>query len=178
MQARTFFSGVILVVLVAACGGGSPTQAPAGATTNPDGGGGTPTNGPEATQSGDGGGGGAGDTSHGKAHVDVTGPDVSASKDLGFLALTSHFGGTDATILYFTNGDEIVLTMTWTSGSAAVTYVSPDLSTTGIDCATSNVNIGGSSASGSFDCTSSFMILKSGASVEGGTLKGTFEARG
>jgi hypothetical protein len=181
---RSVLAVALAGVFVAACGGSAATQAPAGATTNPaDGGPGAtenPAGGGAATENPGGGGGNpAGWDQYGKAHVEVTGPDVSVSKDLGFLPIASHFGGTDQTILYFTiEGTESVLTLTWSSGTAAASYVSPDVSTTGTECTTSNVNLGGSSASGSFDCTSAIMVLKSGATVEGGKLKGTFDAHG
>jgi len=35
---------------------------------------------------------------------------------------------------------------------------------------------GTTSASGSFDCTAAFVIMASGATVQGGSIKGSFDA--
>ena len=170
-----------LSLALAACGGGGPTQAPAGATTDPGGGGGTATDvpqatdGPVATQSG-----GGGSTANGQAHFEITGSETK-SGDLGFLPIASNFGGMDQTILNFVGSDPSVtetLTVTVTGGAVAVIYSSMDITVTGAECTTTNLNVGAATASGAFECPQTFTVLISGASVEGIALEGTFEARG
>jgi hypothetical protein len=160
---------IAVAILLAACGSGAGP-----------GSGSTP--GTQATQGGGGetpgtGGGGGIDTANGKAHVDFTGPNPKTD-DLGFVPLASHFGGTDETILTFSNpGSSSALSVTWTAGQVAASYTSLDLTVTGTDC-TGSSNVQGSSASGSFDCTTVIVILKSGATSQEGELKGTFDAHG
>jgi hypothetical protein len=180
MHHRVLIPLATLAFVVAACGGGSgPTQAagtPAGG-----GGGGTPTDaaaptaGPAATQSG----GDGSNFANGKAHFEISGTQTK-SGDLGFLPVASHFGGTTQTILNFVTSDPSVtetLTVTLTEGAVAIIYSSMDITVTGVECATSNLNVAATTASGSFDCSKTYAVLISGASVEGVVLNGTFEAR-
>jgi hypothetical protein len=168
---------LLVSAAIAACSGGPvATQGPA-ATTPGGGGGSTPA--PQATQPGGGGGGGGPDFANGKGHFEVSGP-ATKSGDLGFLPIASHFGGMDQTILNFTAGDTDkteTLTITVASGGQLTAiYASLDLTVTGIECTASNLNIGATSASGSFDCSKTMAVMSSG-SVEGAVLKGNFEAR-
>ena len=177
---RSIFALAIVAALLSACSGGAgPTQQPAAATQTP-GGGGTETQVPGATDGGGGGGGGGGqlDTSHGKAHVDISGS-VTKNLDLGFQPILSHFGGTDATVLYFVPADaQGALAVTLTSGQLNAVYTSTDASVTGIECTATNLKADATSASGSFECTKNAVILASGASSQDAGFKGTFEARG
>ena len=167
----------IVAALLSACSGrAAPTQQPATATQSP-GGGGTETQVPGATDGG-GGGGGQFDTSHGKAHVDISGS-VTKNLDLGFQPILSHFGGTDQTVLYFIPADaQGALAVTLTSGQLNAVYTSTDASVTGIECTATNLKADATSASGSFECTKNAVILASGASSQDAGFKGTFEARG
>jgi hypothetical protein len=181
---RPVIPTLLLASALAACGGTSPTQAPA-ATSGGGGGGGTATNQPQATQtvtqtetSSGGGGGGSLDTSHGKAHIDLTGV-VTKSIDLGFQPILSHFGGMDQTVLYFVPaGADGALALTQTGGQFVAVYTSTQVTVSGIECTASNLKIEATSASGSFECAKNTVILASGASAENAGFKGTFEAHG
>jgi len=167
----------IVAALLSACSGGAgPTQQPAAATQT-SGGGGTETDVPGATDGG-GGGGGQLDTSHGKAHVDISGS-VTKNLDLGFQPILSHFGGMDGTVLYFIPADaQGALAVTLSSGQLNAVFTSTSASVTGIECTATNLKADATSASGSFECTKNAVILASGASSENAGFKGTFEARG
>ena len=176
---------VLLIALsgvVAACGGSTPTQAPGGQATQP-GNGGTATDEPQATDQPDatqGGGDGtkpAGWDRYGKVHVEVSGP-VNKSGDYGFVPAGSLFGGPQGSSLNFTieGSNEIVSILASTDGKVIVSYGGGDFSMPAAECTTSNWNLGTTSASGSFDCTAAFVIMASGATVQGGTIKGTFDA--
>jgi hypothetical protein len=180
-----------LSLALAACGGGPATQVPAGGqTANPGVGGGTPTDAPEATDepvatqsSGGGGGGGdggpkpAGWDQYGKVHIELSGP-VTHAGDYGFIPAGSYFGGAQGSTLNFTidGSNEIVAILASADGTVIVSYGSVDMSVPASECTTSNWNIGATSASGSFDCKASLIILSSGATLSNGTLKGTFDA--
>ena len=184
-------AALVLGIAVAACGGNAATQGPAatqaaGATQagggGGGGGGGGATQAPAATDAGTGGNGGTGggiDTSHGQAHVDITGP-ATKSIDEGFSPILSHFGGTDDTILYFVRTDSVegALAVTWSSGTFVAVFTSADLQVSGIECTATNVKIDATSASGSFDCPQNIVVLASGASSQNASFKGTFEAHG
>jgi hypothetical protein len=174
---RSICALTIVAALLSACSGGAgPTQQPAAATQTP-GGAGTETQVPGATDGG-GGGGGQLDTSHGKAHVDISGS-VTKSLDLGFQPILSHFGGTDATVIYFVPADaQGALAVTLTSGQLNAVFTSTDASVTGIECTATNLKADATSASGSFDCPKNVVVLASGASSQNAGFKGTFEARG
>ena len=181
---RPVMSILLLAMALAACGGsGAATQGP-GATSG-GGGGGTATDQPQGTEtvtetetSSSGGGGGSLDTSHGKAHIDLTGV-VTKSIDLGFTPMLSRFGGMDGTVLYFIPASqEGALAITEAGGQFVAVYTSADVTVSGIECTTSNLKIEATSASGSFDCAKNTVILASGASAENAGFKGTFEAHG
>ena len=185
MQVSKSVLAVALVgVLVGACGGSSPTQAPGAATQNPDGGGGggATTNpgggGPTTDPGGGGGGGGTGDTSHGKVHIEISGP-VTKTADYGFIPAGSLFGGAQGSSFSFTNGDanEVVSMVISADGAVIVSWGTAEFSAPASECTTSNWNIGGTSASGSFDCTATLVILASGSMLQNGKVKGSFEAR-
>lgn len=180
---RWLIPSAALSIALAACGGGTPTQAPGGATTNP--GGGTPTNVPQgtdtpvATQSGGGGGDKpAGWDQYGKVHIELTGP-VEKSGDYGFVPAGSFFGGAQGSSLNFTNdaSSEIVSILVGADGKVIVSYGSEEMSAPAAECTTSNWNIGATSGSGSFDCTAGMIILSTGATLTNGHLTGTFDAR-
>jgi hypothetical protein len=180
---RSILAVAFTSVLVAACGGSSPTQAPGAATQNP-GGGGTATTQPggggggaTTDPGGGGGGGGTGDTSHGKVHVEISGP-VTKTADYGFVPAGSVFGGDQGASLNFTNGaDAIVSIAIDPEGAVVVSWGTAEFSAPGAACTTSNWNVGATSGSGSFDCKATFVILASGSTVQNASIKGTFEAR-
>lgn len=183
---RALIPILVISAVLAACGGNTPaTQGPGGQPTQ-GGGGGTPTDLPEATdepaatQSGGAGGSGnkpAGWDQYGKVHVEISGP-VSKTADYGFIPAGSIFGGAQGSSLNFTieDSNEIVSILTDASGKVIVSYGGTDFSMPAAECTTSNWNIGQTSASGSFECTAAFVIMASGATVQGGTIKGSFDA--
>jgi hypothetical protein len=180
---RLFIATVLIGVVAAACGGGSPTAAPGGATQNPaattdGGGGGGPTDAPEATQSG-GGGGGNVDTTYGRMHIEISGP-VTKSADYGFLPAGSIFGGAQGSALNFSTGvegtSEIASILIGADGKVVVSWITTDFQAPAAECTTSNWNVGGTSGSGSFDCTAALVIMGSGAMVQDAKVKGNFEA--
>ncbi|MBI2781415.1 MAG: hypothetical protein HYX55_06440 [Chloroflexi bacterium] len=192
MPVRKLVGGVLLLAFVSACGGSSPTQAPAGATQNPaatqaagatqgggggGGGGGGATQQPAATQAGGGGGSGskpAGWDQYGKASYEISAP-ISLSGELGFIPAGSVFGGDQASSLSFSyDGASAVLSLGFTQGKLSVSFGSEAGTVVGTNCTTSNLNIGSSSASGSFDCQDVLAIMVSGAQVANVTMKGTF----
>ncbi|HJW22527.1 MAG TPA: hypothetical protein VJ506_08880 [Candidatus Limnocylindrales bacterium] len=174
---RSVLAIALIGVLGAACGGSSPTQAPGAATQNTDGGGGgTATQNPGG--GGGGGGGGAGDTSHGKVHIEISGP-VTKSADYGFVPAASLFGGDQGASLSFSNGvqNEVVSILINADNTIVVSWGTAEFSAPAAECTTSNWNVGATSGSGSFDCTAALVIMASGATVQNGKVKGSFEAR-
>lgn len=176
MQLQRSLVAIALVgMLAAACGASTPTQAPpatqgpgGGATADPGGGG--PTTNP--------GGGGPGDTQFGKVHIEIRGP-IEHTGDYAFVPAGSLFGGTQGSSLNFTNAStsEIVSILISADGSVLVSFGSESMTVPAAECTTSNWNIGATSASGSFDCTAGLAITASGATVQGVTVKGNFDAR-
>lgn len=179
---------IVLGAVVAACGGGSAATPAPGATQPGGGGGGGATQQPAATtNSGPGetpGGGNGGNTidfTYGKATFSTTGP-ITTQGEYGFIPMGSMFGGAQGSVLNFgssTGADGNLLSII-ISADGAVT-VSFNSSAAGqvpaATCTTSDWNIGSGTASGKFDCTAQFTITASGAVVEGGTIKGEFNAR-
>lgn len=185
MSVRRMFVGLLLVAFIAACGGGSPTPAPAGATQNPaatadGGGGGGATDGPDATQGGGGGGGGDGtvNAANGKVHIEISGP-VSKTAEYGFIPAASVFGGAQGSALNFSNegAQAVVSILISADGSVVVSYSTDEFQAPASECTTSNWNVGDTSASGSFDCTSAIVIMANGTTTQNAKLKGNFEAR-
>jgi hypothetical protein len=174
----------IVVVLLSACGGSgaAATQANGGGG---GGGGGTATDQPQATdepQATDAGGSGGGNDigfGNGKATFEVTGP-ITASGEYGFVPYGSIFGGAQGSSLTFarTSGADASLLniIIGQDGSVLVSYTGTEGQMPAATCTTSDWNIGATSGSGKFDCTAQFSITKSGATVAGGTIKGSFEA--
>ena len=174
----------IVVVLVSACGGSgaAATQANGGGG---GGGGGTATDQPGATDepgATDAGGGGGGNDigfGNGKATFEVTGP-ITASGEYGFVTYGSIFGGAQGSSLTFarTSGADASLLniIIGQDGSVLVSYTGTEGQMPAATCTTSDWNIGTTSGSGKFDCTAQFSVTKSGATVAGGTIKGSFEA--
>lgn len=179
---------VVLGAVVAACGGGAATQAP-GATQGGGGGGNGATQPPAGatTDPGPGetaGGGDGGNTidfTYGKATFSTTGP-ITAQGEYGFIPMGSMFGGAQGSVLNFassTGSDGNLLSVIVSAdNSVTVSFSSTALGQIpGSTCTTSDWNIGSGTASGKFDCTAQFSITPSGAVVEGGTIKGEFNAR-
>lgn len=180
-------AATLAVAMLAACGGAVPTQAP-GATS---GGVGSETTASEATTATDiestettagGGGNGtgakpAGWDQYGKIHIEMSGP-VTKSADYGFLPAGSVFGGDQGSALNFAveGTNEIVSVLINPDGTVVVSYTGPDAQLPGSECTTSGWNVGAASGSGSFDCTAPVVIMGSGAMVQNGKIKGTFEA--
>ena len=176
---------VALGVLVAACGGGAPTQGPG--ATQPGGGGGGATAQPGATNdtgpgpTGDGGNGGTIGFEYGKVTFTVTGP-IETSGELGFIPMGSMFGGDQGTILNFGQSDttgtdgSMVSVVIGADESVVVSYLGTAGQMPGATCTTSDWNIGANTASGKFDCTATITITASGATVAGGNIKGEFTA--
>lgn len=179
---RNVGAAVVLGVMVAACGGSGPTQAP-GAT---QGGGGatqgaaaTSDTGPGATVDG-GGGGGGGDTSHGKVTFTVSGP-LSTSGEYGFIPAGSIFGGAQGSVFNFGDSSgasgNILSMIISPDGSVLVSFAGTAGQVPAAQCTTSDWNIGATEARGKFDCTAAMSLTATGATVEGGTIKGEFTAR-
>lgn len=181
---RNLGAVAMLGIVVAACGGGSPTNAPA-ATQAGNGGnggnGGTPTEQPAATDGGNGGNGGTVGFQNGKVTFTVTGA-ITGQGELGFVPTGSMFGGSEGSVLNFADstdgGQGSVLSIANSSdGSVTVSYTSTALGQVpGTTCTTTDWNIGATSASGKFDCTSQLSISISGAVVGPSTIKGEFTA--
>jgi hypothetical protein len=173
-------AAVTLGVVIAACGGGNaPTQAPGATPAGGNGGnGGTATQVPAATQGG--GGGGGLDTSHGKATFTVSGP-ISASHEYAFIPAGSLFGGAQGSVFNFgdTSGADanILSIIVSPDGSILASFSGSAGQVPAAQCTTSDWDVGATEAKGKFDCTAAFSITSSGATVEGGTIKGEFTAR-
>jgi hypothetical protein len=179
-HSRSILALALVGVVLAACGGGGPTQGPdggpGGATQGPDG----ATQGPVATQTGGGGGGDKppGWDQYGKASYEISAP-ISLSGELGFVPAASRFDGEAATSLTFTvDGTEEVLTFVIIQGGASMSFASPSATVVGVSCTTSNLSIQAASAKGSFECTQVTAFMASGASVANVTIKGSFDVHG
>ena len=183
MRSRSIAALGIAALLLSACGGSgaAATQANGGG----GGGGGAATDQPQATdepQGTDAGGGSGGNDiglDNGKATFEVSGP-VTASGEYGFVPFGSIFGGAQGSSLTFartTGADASLLSIIiGQDGSVLVSYTGTEGQVPAASCTTSDWNIGATSGSGKFDCTAQFSITKSGATVAGGTIKGSFEA--
>jgi hypothetical protein len=170
---RSVVALALVGMLAAACGGGSPTQAPAGATQNPAG----VTEAPGATQSG-GGGGGGGSGQFGSAQFQVTGP-LETSGTYDFSPVGSIFGGSAGTVLNFVSpGDAgaVLSILIDPTGKVAASYLSGAGQVPGAECTTSDWDIQATSGKGKFDCTAQMTITSSGAAVQGGRITGEFTA--
>lgn len=181
MQVSRSIVAIALVGVVAvACGGSGATQAPGGATQAPGAtqGGGGATNQPQATQGGGDGTKPAGWDQYGKVSYEISAP-VSLSGELGFLPVASVFGGDQGSTLSFSYlGGSTVLSISFTQGKVAISFGSEAGTVIGTDCTTSNLNIGSSSASGSFECTQVVAMMASGGQVTNVTMKGNFNGHG
>jgi hypothetical protein len=182
MQRPRFLgAGLSLILLLAACSGSpAATQGPAGATTNPGGNGGVATtdpggNGGQATT--DPGGGGNVGNGSGKVTYELTG-DLQKSGELPFFAFGSRFGGPAGTALNFTSdAGGALLSVTDAAGAHAVSLVVPDGYAASFGtCGTWNVEIGATSARGSFECTDGIATGMDGTLHSGLRIKGTFDA--
>jgi hypothetical protein len=183
MRSRSIAALGIAALLLSACGGSgaAATQSKDGG----DGGGGAATDQPQATdepQATDGGGATGGNDigfGNGKATFEVSGP-VTASGEYGFVPLGSVFGGAQGSSLTFgrtTGADASLLSIIiGQDGTVLVSYSGTEGQVPAASCTTSDWNIGTTSGSGKFNCTAQFSITKSGATVAGGTIKGSFEA--
>lgn len=183
---RILALGVGLVMVLAACGGGTAaTQAPGATAAGPaatDGGGGAPTDGPQATAdngdgSGDGGASGGGGTGTAKFHV--TGP-VERSGELPFFAFGSRFGGAAGVALNFTKSDDEtggLFSIADVNGAHAISAINDEYAMSWADCATFELNITGENATGRFECDNGVATkVADGSYITGLKLSGTFEA--
>lgn len=170
----------VLGIAIAACGGGAPTQAPGATQAGNGGNGGTATQQPAATE-GNGGNGGTIGFQYGKVTFTIDGM-VKANGELGFIPQASMFGGAQGSSLNFADSDSGGSTGTLLSivigadGAVLVSYVGPAGQVPAATCTTSDWNVGGTSASGKFDCKSDISLTSSGAAVGGSTIKGDFTA--
>jgi hypothetical protein len=169
----------VLGAVIAACGGNAPTQTPGATQAAGDGGGGGGGGATQAPAATDGGGGGITDASHGKATFTISGP-ITKSGEFAFVPAGSIFGGDQGDSLSFTdslqNNTSILSIVQSPDGSVVVSYGGPDGQIPGAPCTTTDWNIGAGSGSGKFDCTAAFTLMPSGATVQGGEIKGEFSA--
>lgn len=175
---RSLGLGLATLVVVAACGGASPTQAPGGATQEPGGGGATvdPGGGGATTNPGGGGGSGSGT---GKVTYQVTGT-VERSGELPFLAFGSRFGGAAGVALNFTTeaGPDI-FSIGEVSGAHTVALVDEEYALSFGNCEVFELNVNGEKADGRFECSQGFGTKVSDASIVTGIkISGTFDAQG
>lgn len=180
---RSLGAAAVLGVIVAACGGNAPTQAPGATQSGGGGGGGGATQQPAATEDngGNGGNGGTIGFQNGKVKFTATGP-VAAEGEYGFIPAASMFGGSAGSIFNFASSADSDATLLNISvnadGSVTVSLTGATVGQIpGSTCTTSDWNIGSTSASGKFDCKSALSISASGAVVEGSIIKGEFTAR-
>jgi hypothetical protein len=172
---------IVLGVVVAACGGNAPTQAPGATQSGGGGGGGGATQQPAATDDNGGNGGGTIGFQYGKVTFTVDGP-VKANGELGFIPQASMFGGAQGSAFNFGNSDsagadaKLVSIVIGADGSVLVSYAGPEGQVPAATCTTSDWNVGGTSGSGKFDCTAQLSLTPSGATAAGGTIKGEFTA--
>jgi hypothetical protein len=175
---RILGSMLAAAVLIAGCGSSAgPTDA---AATQNNG------NPPATTDSGGGGGtGGAGtiDTSHGKAHVEVSGA-KSWSGDLGFFTSTSQFvsSGSESALLYFLDSGSTSLSLSISPGQGIVIFASAEFGATilpvnGVTgtCTITTTTLDSGSASGTFKCEH-VAIVNADTVIGEGSLSGSFEA--
>ena len=184
---RSLGLSLATLVVVAACGGGSPaTQAPGGATQGPGGGGTTvdpgggggattdPGGGGATTDPGGGGGSGSGT---GKVTYQVTGS-VERSGELPFLAFGSRFGGAAGVALNFTTeAGGAIFSIGEISGAHTVALVDEEYGLSFANCEVFELNIDGDNATGRFDCSQGFGTkVSDGSIVSGMKISGTFDA--
>ncbi len=183
MRVRSFSSGLLLAVFVAACGSGSgPTQGPGAATQNPattDGGGGGATQDPGVTDDPGTGGDNTVDTTYGKVSFTITGP-IEKTGEFGFIPSGSLFGGSAGSALNFADssgsdasGISIIIDA---SKALTVSYLSVAGQVPGATCTTTDLNVGSNTASGKFECDAEVSITASGATAAGGHISGSFTA--
>jgi hypothetical protein len=167
-----------LSLALGACGGGTATEPPGGATTQP-GGGTEATPAPQTTT--DPGGGGPGGNpggGSGQIHIEIGGGGLDVTVDEPFFTIGSRFGGDAGTALNFTHeGASGIASIGEVNGVVVISYVSEEMAANAQDCQLSNWNIGATSGSGSFDCKEGFATKTAdGSFVSGVTMKGSFEA--
>jgi hypothetical protein len=177
---RSLVSIALAGLIVAACGGGGPTQAP-GATQGPGGG---PTQAPGATQGPDGGptidpnGGpilpGLGS---GQVRFEVSGS-LSRNGELPFFGLGSRFEGEAGKYYAFTaESDNTEIVTIFESGDGwLVGYASESGSASATVCEMSNLNTTDTHAAGTFDCPNTIIVKPDGTYATDGRIKGSFEA--
>ena len=166
---RSIGAGLSLIVLLAACSGSPAATVGPGTTTNPGGGGGATTN-------PGGGGGGAGS---GTVKYDVAGT-IQKSGELPFFAFGSRFdrGGPTGLSLTFTTEDGAILSILQSQGAHSISLVDEEHGLTWMSCATFDVNVTGTSATGRFECSQGFgTVLADGSMVTDVRISATFDAR-
>ena len=186
---RSLGLGLATLLVVAACGGGSPaTQAPGGATQAPGGGGGAtvdpggggattdPGGGGGATTDPGGGGGGTG-SGTGKVTYQVTGS-VERSGELPFLSFGSRFGGAAGVALNFTTeAGGAIFSIGEISGAHTVAFVDEEFALSFANCEAFELNVDGENATGRFECSQGFGTkVSDGSIVSGMKISGTFDA--
>ena len=166
------------LVVVAACGGGSPaTQAPGGATQGPGGGGATVDPGGGGGATTDPGGGGGSGSGTGKVTYQVTGS-VERSGELPFLAFGSRFGGAAGVALNFTTeAGPAIFSIGEVSGTHTVALVDTEYGLSFANCEVFELKIDGNNANGRFECSQGFGTkVTDGSIVSGMKISGTFDA--
>ena len=165
---RSVGTGLSLMLLLAACSGSPAATAGPGATTDPGGGGGGATTNP---------GGGGGDS--GTVKYDVGGQ-VQKSGELPFLAFGSRFDreGPTGLALNFTTDDGAILSIIEIQGAHSISLVDEAHGLSWASCATFDVNVTGTSATGRFECGQGFgTVVADGSVVTDIRISGTFDAR-
>ncbi len=174
---RSLGLGLATLVVVAACGGGSPaTQAPGGATQGPGGGATVDPGGGGGSTTNPGGGGGSG-SGTGKVAYQVTGS-VERNGELPFLAFGSRFGGAAGVALNFTTeAGGAIFSIGEISGVHTVALVDEEYALSFGNCEVFELNIDGTNATGRFDCSQGFGTkVADGSIVSGAKISGTFDA--
>ena len=174
---RSLGLSLAALIVVAACGGGSPaTQAPGAATQGPGGGGATTDPGGGGATTDPGGGGGTG-SGTGKVTYQVTGS-VERSGELPFLAFGSRFGGAAGVALNFVKDESgAIFSIGETAGAHTVALVDEEYALSFATCEVFELNINGENADGRFECSQGFGTkVSDGSIVTGMKMTGTFEA--
>ena len=125
---------------------------------------------PTATAAGGGGGGGGANS----VRFEITSPILNKSGDLPFVGGASVFAGDLNTSLSFSNAATTdVLGILIVAGHVAVSYSAGGDTVAGPVCTSTDVQVNGTSASGSFDCLNADVLTAAGG-IGKGEIKGTF----
>ena len=136
-----------------------------------------PTSPRRATTAGAGGGGGS--SQFGSVKFTVTGG-IEKTAEYPFSPVGSIFGGAAGAALNFIkddNGQASSLSIVMDpNGTVVVSYLGTEGQVPAAECTKTDWNVGATSGSGKFDCKASITITGSGATVQGGSIKGEFTA--